>query len=61
MRTASQRRASAKRRMCATTCALLTLALCNLAVAAGTPAGTVIENTATVSFDLGGGPLSLDS
>lgn len=61
MRTASQRRASAKRRMCATICALLTLALCNLAVAAGTPAGTVIENTATVSFDLGGGPLSLDS
>ena len=61
MRTASQRRASALLRMCATACACATLALCNLAAAAGTPAGTVIENTATVSFDLGDGPLSLDS
>lgn len=30
-------------------------------LAAGTPAGTLIENTATVSFDLAGTPISLQS
>ena len=30
-------------------------------IAAGTPAGTVIENTATVSFDLAGTPLTITS
>jgi len=39
----------------------LTCALGPAAFAAGTPAGTVIENTATVSFDAGGTLLTLDS
>lgn len=45
----------------ATLCTGAILALSGTAVAAGTAAGTVIQNTATVAFDLGGTPLSLDS
>ena len=37
------------------------LALSTAVIAAGTPAGTVIENTATVSFDLAGTPLTITS
>lgn len=58
---AYQRRASAIWWMRAATCACACFAISNLAVAAGTPAGTVIQNTATVSFDLGGTALTLDS
>lgn len=35
--------------------------LAQVAHAEGTPAGTVIENTASVSFELGGNPATLDS
>ena len=45
----------------ATLCIFAVLAISNTAAAAGTAAGTVIQNTATVDFDLGGTPLSLDS
>lgn len=42
-------------------CACALLALSTATIAAGTPAGTVIENTATVSFDLAGTPLTITS
>ncbi|MCH7821932.1 MAG: hypothetical protein IIA07_07945 [Proteobacteria bacterium] len=44
-----------------TLCACAMLALSTAVIAAGTPAGTVIENTATVSFDLAGTPLTITS
>lgn len=37
------------------------LAFCATAGAAGTPVGTVIQNTATVDFDLAGTPVTLNS
>ncbi len=42
-------------------CAFGLLLWSGFASAAGTAAGTVIENTATVDFNLGGTPLTLDS
>ena len=59
--TAKKGRASAFSWTCATLCLCAVLALSDTATAAGTTAGSVIQNTATVSFDLGGTPLSLDS
>lgn len=59
--TATKGRASALSWTCATLCIGAILVLSNPAIAAGTAAGSVIQNTATVSFDLGGTPLSLDS
>ena len=59
--TAKKGRASAFSWTCATLCISAFLALGETATAAGTSAGSVIQNTATVSFDLGGTPLSLDS
>ena len=47
--------------MLRTVCSCAIVALSSTAGAAGTPAGTVIQNTATVTFDLAGTPLSLDS
>ena len=61
MNTAKKGRASALSWTCATLCLGAVLALGNTATAAGTTAGSVIQNTATVAFDLGGTPLSLDS
>lgn len=58
---ASQQRASATSWAVTTLCVFTILAMSGNAGAAGTPAGTVIQNTATVSFDLGGTPLTLDS
>lgn len=58
---AKQNRVSTRPWARSTLCALASLALSGTAVAAGTPAGTVIQNTATVSFDLAGTPLTLDS
>jgi uncharacterized repeat protein (TIGR01451 family) len=40
---------------------LLTIAIAMPAHAAGVPAGTLIDNTATATFDNGGGPQTLDS
>ncbi len=37
-------------------CAVLSLALLQVAFAVGTPVGTVVENTARVDYDLGGTP-----
>lgn len=61
MRPASQQLvpASVWARQTLRVCALL--ALSTAAIAAGTPAGTVIENTATVSFDLAGTTLTITS
>lgn len=58
---ASQKRASATSWVATTLCAVAMLTITGNAGAAGTPAGTVIQNTATVSFDLGGTALTLDS
>lgn len=60
-------RAAARARRCAFfrsgqwlgICAFLSLG--QTALAAGTPVGTVIENTASVSFDLSGSPVTLQS
>jgi len=59
--TAKTGRASALPWTRAILCVVAILALSNTAAAAGTAAGSVIQNTATVDFDLGGIPLSLDS
>ena len=59
--TAKTLRASANSWTQLALCLSAMLALSNTAVAAGTAAGTVIQNTANVAFDLGGTPLSLDS
>jgi uncharacterized repeat protein (TIGR01451 family) len=40
---------------------VMALAASMTAAAAGTPVGTVIQNTATVNFDLGGAPVTLQS
>ena len=40
---------------------ILALSAAVTAAAAGTPVGTVIQNTATVDFDLGGTPITLQS
>jgi uncharacterized repeat protein (TIGR01451 family) len=40
---------------------VLALSASMTAAAAGTPVGTVIQNTATVNFDLGGAPITLQS
>ena len=61
MKTARQGRASANTWKPLTLCLCAILALSSKADAAGTPAGTVITNTATITFDLAGTPLSLDS
>ena len=42
-------------------CVCACLLAAETAFAAGTPAGTTIQNTATVSFDLGGTPISVDT
>ena len=42
-------------------CVLACLAFGSAAHAAGTPVGTIIENTATVEFDLAGTPVTLQS
>lgn len=52
---------SAGSRFCRLPILFALVALGSESLAAGTPAGTVIENTATVSFDVGGTPLSVDS
>ncbi len=52
---------SAGSRFCRLPIFFALVALGSESLAAGTPAGTVIENTATVSFDVGGTPLSVDS
>ncbi len=51
--------ASARAWIAATTCALALYA--GTASAAGVPAGTVIENTATVRFEVAGTPITLDT
>ncbi len=50
-----------KKTVARTGAALCVLALSTQAFADGTPAGTVIQNTATVSFDLAGSPTTLSS
>jgi len=45
----------------ATLCACVFIILCTTAGAVGTPVGTVIQNTATVTFDLAGTPVTLQS
>ena len=54
--TAPQRLASAGLRIRAWICALALLGSSAVAGAVGTPVGTIIENTATLTFDLGGTP-----
>lgn len=49
------------RYLAAASCGFVLFCLSNLALAAGTPAGTVIENTATLSFELDGSPASISS
>ena len=61
MKTAKKGRASALSWTSAILCLCAILAHDGTADAAGTAAGSVIQNTATVDFDLGGTPLSLDS
>ena len=61
MNTASQRIVSAVSRARTFLCVSTLLAISAAAGAAGTPVGTVIQNTATVDFDLAGTPIRLQS
>lgn len=61
MDTASQRLVSIYSWARIVSCVCVLLAYSTVADAAGTPAGTVIENTATVNFDLAGTPITLQS
>ncbi|MBT8098729.1 MAG: hypothetical protein KJO82_03210, partial [Gammaproteobacteria bacterium] len=61
MNTANQTVGSAVMRAQRAFLVCASIALCGTAAAAGTPVGTVIENTATVDFELGGTPLTLSS
>lgn len=61
MNKANRRCASTLSWMQSTLCACICLSLSTVAGAAGTPVGTVIENTATVNFDLAGSPITLTS
>lgn len=55
------RRGAAVRPWTTLAAGLLALSAAMTAGAAGTPVGTVIQNTATVDFDLGGTPVTLQS
>ncbi|MFQ5609268.1 MAG: hypothetical protein ACE5F8_03260 [Woeseiaceae bacterium] len=57
--TAPERLASAGLRIRAWICALALLGSSAVAGAAGTPVGTVVENTASLTFDLGGSPTTI--
>lgn len=61
MITSRQRRTRASARLRATLCACVLGGFCATAGAVGTPVGTVIQNTATVEFDLAGTPVTLQS
>lgn len=61
MNTAVQRLVPAVTRARTFACACALLALSTTAGAAGTPVGTVIQNTATIDFDLAGTPITLQS
>lgn len=61
MNWANPRVALASRRAQAVFVAFATLSACAQAFAAGTPVGTVIENTATVNFDLAGTPTTIQT
>ncbi|MDJ0757776.1 MAG: hypothetical protein QNJ19_00170 [Woeseiaceae bacterium] len=47
--------------LAAASCGVVLCCLANPALAEGTPAGTVIENTATLSFELDGNPATITS
>ena len=49
------------RSVAAASCGIVLYCLSNVALAEGTPAGTVIENTATLSFELDGNPATITS
>ncbi len=53
--------ATLRLRMAAAACSLLVLHVADTARAAGVPAGTLIENTATVTYELSGTPISIDT
>ena len=55
------RRVPAASTLLSAVCGVAIFACSACALAAGTPAGTIIQNTATVQFDLAGTPLSLQS
>ena len=61
MNTSSQRRARASARLRAILCGCALIGFCASAGAVGTAVGTVIQNTATVEFDLAGTPVVLQS
>lgn len=61
MNTANHRFVSASRWAHRLSCAGALLAISATAGAAGTPVGTIIQNTATVDFDLAGTPITLQS
>jgi uncharacterized repeat protein (TIGR01451 family) len=53
--------ASTRLRLAAVTCSLACVGATGSALAAGVPAGTVIENTATVTYELAGATVSVES
>lgn len=61
MKTFSQQCVPVSKWARAISCGCALLGLCSTAGAVGTPVGTVIQNTATVAFDLAGTPLTLQS
>jgi len=61
LNTANHRFVSASRWAHRLSCAGALLAISATAGAAGTPVGTIIQNTATVDFDLAGTPITLQS
>ena len=61
MTTASQRLVSAGLRVPASLTVCILLALSGMAGAAGTPVGTVIENSASVTFDVAGNPTTVQT
>ena len=61
METATERLAASLARAGMALCVCVCLAFGTTAMAAGTPVGTIIENTATVEFDLAGTPVTLQS
>lgn len=61
METATQRIAPAIRQVRSIIFGCVLCLACTTAAAVGTPVGTVIQNTATVDFDLAGTPITLQS
>ncbi|MGB5346293.1 MAG: hypothetical protein WBN23_09020 [Woeseia sp.] len=61
MKTFSQQCVPVSKWARAISCGCALLGFCTTAGAVGTPVGTVIQNTATVAFDLAGTPLTLQS